>query len=182
MLLGDTCTRGCRFCAVKTSNKPPPPDALEPLKTAVAVASWGVDYVVLTSVDRDDIADGGSGHFAETVRALKELKPGILVECLTSDFRGDLGAVASLANSGLDVYAHNIETVRSLQRLVRDPRAGYDQSLSVLKHAKASKAGMVTKSSIMLGLGETDEEVKQTMADLRAIDVDIVTLGQYLQV
>ncbi|XP_047094943.1 lipoyl synthase 2, chloroplastic-like, partial [Lolium rigidum] len=181
MLLGDTCTRGCRFCAVKTSNKPPPPDALEPLKTAVAVASWGVDYVVLTSVDRDDIPDGGSGHFAETVRALKELKPGILVECLTSDFRGDLEAVASLANSGLDVYAHNIETVRSMQKVVRDPRAGYDQSLSVLKHAKASKKGMVTKSSIMLGLGETDEEIKQTMADLRAIDVDILTLGQYLQ-
>ncbi|TVU20638.1 hypothetical protein EJB05_36853 [Eragrostis curvula] len=181
MLLGDTCTRGCRFCAVKTSNKPPPPDALEPLKTAVAVASWGVDYIVLTSVDRDDLPDGGSGHFAQTVRALKELKPGILVECLTSDFRGDLEAVSSLANSGLDVYAHNIETVRSLQRIVRDPRAGYDQSLAVLKHAKSSKEGMVTKSSIMLGLGETDDEVKQTMADLRAIDVDILTLGQYLQ-
>ncbi|KAM3411683.1 hypothetical protein ACQJBY_003386 [Aegilops geniculata] len=181
MLLGDTCTRGCRFCAVKTSNKPPPPDALEPLKTAIAIASWGVDYVVLTSVDRDDIPDGGSGHFAETVRALKELKPTILVECLTSDFRGDLEAVASLANSGLDVYAHNIETVRSMQRIVRDPRAGYDQSLGVLKQAKACKKGMVTKSSIMLGLGETDEEIKQTMADLRAIDVDILTLGQYLQ-
>uniref|UniRef100_A0A0A9GDP3 Radical SAM core domain-containing protein n=1 Tax=Arundo donax TaxID=35708 RepID=A0A0A9GDP3_ARUDO len=121
MLLGDTCTRGCRFCAVKTSNKPPPPDALEPLKTAVAVTSWGVDYIVLTSVDRDDLPDGGSGHFAQTVRALKEFKPGILVECLTSDFRGDLEAVSSLANSGLDVYAHNIETVRSLQKIVRDP-------------------------------------------------------------
>ncbi|CAL5095743.1 unnamed protein product [Urochloa decumbens] len=181
MLLGDTCTRGCRFCAVKTSNKPSLPDALEPLKTAMAVASWGVDYVVLTSVDRDDLPDGGSGHFAQTVSALKELKPGILVECLTSDFRGDLKAVSSLANSGLDVYAHNIETVKSLQRIVRDPRAGYDQSLSVLKHAKISKVGMVTKSSIMLGLGETDEEVKQTMSDLRAVDVDILTLGQYLQ-
>ncbi|GJM89027.1 hypothetical protein PR202_ga05623 [Eleusine coracana subsp. coracana] len=181
MLLGDTCTRGCRFCAVKTSNKPPPPDALEPLKTAVAVASWGVDYVVPTSVDRDDLLDGGSGHFAQTVRVLKELKPEILVECLTSDFRGDLEVISSLANSGLDVYAHNIETVRSLQRIVRDPRAGYDQSLAVLKHAKSSKEGMVTKSSIMLGLGETDDELKQTMADLRAIDVDILTLGQYLQ-
>ncbi|XP_066363430.1 lipoyl synthase 1, chloroplastic-like isoform X2 [Miscanthus floridulus] len=195
MLLGDTCTRGCRFCAVKTSNNPPPPDALEPLKTAMAVVSWGyllettvplnrrsgVDFVVLTSVDRDDLLDGGSGHFAQTVRALKELKPGILVECLTSDFRGDMGAVSSLANSGLDVYAHNIETVRSLQRIVRDPRAGYDQSLAVLKHAKISRVNMVTKSSIMLGLGETDEEVKQTMADLRAVNVDILTLGQYLQ-
>nr|CAB3478423.1 unnamed protein product [Digitaria exilis] len=181
MVLGDTCTRGCRFCAVKTSNKPPPPDPLEPLNTALAVASWGVDYVVLTSVDRDDLPDGGSSHFAQTVRALKELKPGILVECLTSDFRGDLEAVSSLANSGLDVYAHNIETVRSLQRIVRDPRAGYDQSLAVLKHAKSCREGMITKSSIMLGLGETDEEVKQTMMDLRAIGVDILTLGQYLQ-
>ncbi|XP_015692895.1 lipoyl synthase 2, chloroplastic [Oryza brachyantha] len=181
MLLGDTCTRGCRFCAVKTSSKPPPPDALEPLKTAVAVASWGVDYVVLTSVDRDDLPDGGSDHFAQAVKALKELKPGILVECLTSDFRGDLEAVSSLANSGLDVFAHNIETVRSLQRIVRDPRAAYDQSLAVLKHAKNCKDGMVTKSSIMLGLGETDEEVKKTMSDLRSIDVDILTLGQYLQ-
>nr|B6TN12.1 RecName: Full=Lipoyl synthase 1, chloroplastic; AltName: Full=Lipoate synthase 1; Short=LS 1; Short=Lip-syn 1; AltName: Full=Lipoate synthase, plastidial 1; Short=LIP1p 1; AltName: Full=Lipoic acid synthase 1 [Zea mays]ACG38495.1 lipoic acid synthetase [Zea mays] len=181
MVLGDTCTRGCRFCAVKTSNKPPPPDPLEPLNTALAVASWGVDYVVLTSVDRDDLPDGGSSHFAQTVKALKELKPGILVECLTSDFRGDLEAISSLASSGLDVYAHNIETVRSLQRIVRDPRAGYDQSLAVLKHAKACREGMVTKSSIMLGLGETDEEVKQAMMDLRAIGVDILTLGQYLQ-
>uniref|UniRef100_A0A0D9V674 Lipoyl synthase, chloroplastic n=1 Tax=Leersia perrieri TaxID=77586 RepID=A0A0D9V674_9ORYZ len=176
MVLGDTCTRGCRFCAVKTSNKPPPPDPLEPLNTALAVASWGVDYVVLTSVDRDDLPDGGSSHFAQT-----ELKPGILVECLTSDFRGDLQAVSALANSGLDVFAHNIETVRSLQRIVRDPRAGYDQSLAVLKHAKSCRDGMITKSSIMLGLGETDEEVKQAMIDLRAIGVDILTLGQYLQ-
>ncbi|CAM0883493.1 unnamed protein product [Alopecurus aequalis] len=181
MVLGDTCTRGCRFCAVKTSSKPPPPDPMEPLNTALAVISWGVDYVVLTSVDRDDLPDGGSDHFAQTVRALKELKPGILVECLTSDFRGDLEAVSSLVNSGLDVFAHNIETVRSLQRIVRDPRAGYEQSLSVLKHAKISKEGMITKSSIMLGLGETDEEVKQAMVDLRAIGVDILTLGQYLQ-
>ncbi|XBI65880.1 hypothetical protein VPH35_045614 [Triticum aestivum] len=211
MVLGDTCTRGCRFCAVKTSNKPLPPDPMEPLNTALAVASWGVDYVVLTSVDRDDLPDGGSGHFAQTVRALKvyliycigvsfnkfiffqntmlktsglpiqELKPGILVECLTSDFRGDLEAVSSLADSNLDVFAHDIETVRSLQRIVRDPRAGYEQSLAVLKHAKICKEGMITKSSIMLGLGETDEEVKQAMIDLRAVGVDILTLGQYLQ-
>lgn len=181
MLLGDTCTRGCRFCAVKTSRSPPPPDPKEPLNTAIAIASWGVDYIVLTSVDRDDIPDGGSGHFAETVKALKNLKPEIMVECLTSDFRGDLKAVDTLAHSGLDVFAHNIETVRRLQRIVRDPRAGYEQSLSVLKHAKVSKEGMFTKSSIMLGLGESDDELKQTMADLREIDVDILTLGQYLQ-
>ncbi|XP_048441316.1 lipoyl synthase, chloroplastic-like [Pyrus x bretschneideri] len=181
MLLGDTCTRGCRFCAVKTSRTPPPPDPMEPLHTATAVASWGVDYIVLTSVDRDDLADGGSGHFARTVQALKTLKPDIMVECLTSDFRGDMTAVHTLLYSGLDVFAHNIETVKRLQRIVRDPRAGYEQSLSVLRHAKQSKKGMITKTSIMLGLGETDNELKETMADLRAIDVDILTLGQYLQ-
>nr|CAD1822968.1 unnamed protein product [Ananas comosus var. bracteatus] len=181
MLLGDTCTRGCRFCAVKTSRNPAPPDPTEPENTARAIASWGVDYIVLTSVDRDDLPDGGSGHFAETVKAMKRFKPDILVECLTSDFRGDLEAVSTLVRSGLDVFAHNIETVMRLQRIVRDPRAGYGQSLSVLKHAKLCKEGMITKSSIMLGLGEKDEEVKEAMADLRAIGVDILTLGQYLQ-
>ncbi|KAM0937305.1 putative lipoyl synthase [Dioscorea sansibarensis] len=181
MLLGDTCTRGCRFCAVKTSRNPAPPDPMEPENTAKAIASWGVDYIVLTSVDRDDIPDGGSGHFAQTVKAMKRLKPEMLIECLTSDFRGDLVAVSTLVNSGLEVFAHNIETVRRLQRIVRDPRAGYEQSLSVLKHAKLCKEGMITKSSIMLGLGESDEEVKETMGDLRAIGVDILTLGQYLQ-
>ncbi|XP_077219526.1 radical SAM superfamily protein [Tasmannia lanceolata] len=181
MLLGDTCTRGCRFCAVKTSKNPAPPDPMEPENTARAIASWGVEYIVLTSVDRDDLPDGGSGHFARTVKAMKNLKSEILVECLTSDFRGDLEAVSTLVLSGLDVFAHNIETVKRLQRIVRDPRAGYEQSLSVLKHAKLCKEGMITKSSIMLGLGESDEEVKETMADLRAINVDILTLGQYLQ-
>ncbi|CAL9229639.1 unnamed protein product [Arabidopsis halleri] len=181
MVLGDTCTRGCRFCAVKTSRNPPPPDPMEPENTAKAIASWGVDYIVITSVDRDDIPDGGSGHFAQTVKAMKRHKPDIMIECLTSDFRGDLEAVDTLVHSGLDVFAHNVETVKRLQRLVRDPRAGYEQSMSVLKHAKISKPGMITKTSIMLGLGETDEELKEAMADLRAIDVDILTLGQYLQ-
>ncbi|KAL0926533.1 hypothetical protein M5K25_002772 [Dendrobium thyrsiflorum] len=125
MLLGDTCTRGCRFCAVKTSRNPAPPDPMEPQNTAKAIASWGVDYIVLTSVDRDDLPDGGSGHFAETVKAMKNLKPEILVECLTSDFRGDLEAVFKLVHSGLDVFAHNIETVKRLQRIVRDSRAGH---------------------------------------------------------
>ncbi|GAU34299.1 hypothetical protein TSUD_20050 [Trifolium subterraneum] len=158
MVLGDTCTRGCRFCAVKTSRNPAPPDPMEPENTAKAIASWGVDYIVITSVDRDDIPDGGSGHFAQTVKAMKKLKPEIMVECLTSDFRGDLKAVETLVHSGLDVFAHNIETVKRLQRLVRDPRAGYEQSLSVLNRAKQSKEGMITKSSIMLGLGESDDE------------------------
>ena len=117
MLLGDTCTRGCMFCAVKTSAKPEPPDPFEPFKTADAVSKWGVDYIVLTSVDRDDIDDGGSGHFARTVELIKTKKPEMLVECLVSDFRGDLNAVEMLALSGLDVYAHNVETVERLQKV-----------------------------------------------------------------
>lgn len=187
MLLGDTCTRGCMFCAVNTDSAPPPPDPFEPFKTAEAVTQWGVDYIVLTSVDRDDIDDGGSSHFATTVELIKEHSKGnILVECLVSDFRGDLDAVETLASSGLDVYAHNVETVERLQKFVRDPRAGYKQSLSTLEHAKKIKTGrehrpLYTKTSLMLGLGETDEEVIQTMMDLREIDVDVVTFGQYLR-
>lgn len=181
MLLGDTCTRGCMFCAVDTDQAPPPPDPFEPFKTAQAVIDWGVDYIVLTSVDRDDIPDGGSGHFATTVELMKGKKPEMLVECLVSDFRGDLEAVEKLAHSGLDVYAHNVETVERLQKFVRDPRAGYKQSLSTLEHAKRVNPDVYTKTSIMLGLGETDEEVIQTMKDLRAIDVDVVTFGQYLR-
>jgi lipoic acid synthetase len=179
MLLGDTCTRGCRFCAVNTARTPPPPDPDEPVNTAKAVASWNVGYVVLTSVDRDDMPDGGSEHFAKTVRTLKSLKPGILVECLTPDFSGDLDAVKHLAKSGLDVYAHNVETVERLQKRVRDPRANYLQTLQVLQAAKS--VGVYTKSSIMLGLGETDDEIIDTMLDLKAVGVDIFTLGQYLQ-
>jgi len=181
MLLGDTCTRGCMFCAVKTDAAPPAPDPFEPFKTAEAVAQWGVDYIVLTSVDRDDIEDGGSAHFANTVELLKIRKPDILVECLVSDFQGNLDSVTTLARSGLDVYAHNVETVERLQKFVRDPKAGYQQSLITLKHAKEAKPGLYTKTSIMLGLGETDEEVIQTMKDLRNIDVDVVTFGQYLR-
>jgi lipoic acid synthetase len=181
MLLGDTCTRGCMFCAVNTDSKPPPPDPFEPFKTAEAVTKWGVDYIVLTSVDRDDIEDGGAQHFAHTVELLKHKKPELLVECLVSDFQGNLNSVETLATSGLDVYAHNVETVERLQKFVRDPRAGYKQSLSTLEHAKKIKPGLYTKTSLMLGLGETEEEVLQTMKDLRAIDVDVVTFGQYLR-
>jgi lipoic acid synthetase len=181
MLLGDTCTRGCMFCAVNTHATPPPPDPFEPFKTAQAVTKWGVDYIVMTSVDRDDIPDGGAQHFAHTVELLKQRKPELLVECLVSDFRGDLSSVETLARSGLDVYAHNVETVERLQQFVRDSRAGYQQSLSTLEHAKKVTPGLYTKTSIMLGLGETEEEVIQTMTDLRAIDVDVVTFGQYLR-
>jgi len=179
MLLGDTCTRGCRFCAVNTSRTPPPPDESEPENTAAAIAAWGVGYIVLTSVDRDDIPDGGAEHFARTVRTLKSLRPDIVVECLTPDFRGDMTAVRHLASSGLDVFAHNIETVHRLQIRVRDARANYMQSLDVLREAKA--VGVYTKSSIMLGLGENDEEIIDTMVDLKEAGVDILTFGQYLQ-
>eukprot|EP00904_Undaria_pinnatifida_P013245 jgi/Undpi1/9050/HiC_scaffold_26.g11510.m1 len=183
MLLGDTCTRGCKFCAVKTSQKPPEPDAFEPFHTAEAISRWGINYVVLTSVDRDDLEDGGANHFATTVELIKAAKPDMLVECLVSDFRGDQKAVDRLATSGLDVYAHNIETVRRLQPYVRDKRAGYDQSLSVLKRAKIAGAaeGVYTKTSLMLGLGETEAEIMETMRDLRAAGVDVLTLGQYLR-
>ena len=177
MLLGDTCTRGCKFCAVKTSAKPPPPDPFEPFKTAEAIVKWGINYVVLTSVDRDDIADGGARHFANTVELIKKNKPSILVECLVSDFQGDLEAVEVLATSGLDVYAHNVETVRRLQRHVRDHRAGYDQSLAVLRQAKKVNSNLYTKTSLMLGLGETREEVLEAMKDLRSAGVDVLTLG-----
>ncbi|KAL3880488.1 hypothetical protein ACJMK2_032722 [Sinanodonta woodiana] len=181
MVLGDTCTRGCRFCSVKTARKPPPPDPNEPYNTAKAIASWGLHYVVLTSVDRDDLPDGGSAHFAQTVIEIKKRKPSILVECLTPDFRGDLKAVETVVDSGLDVYAHNVETVAELQQFVRDPRANYKQSLQVLEHVKQYKSDVVTKTSLMLGLGETDEQVMTVLEDLRKIDVDCLTLGQYMQ-
>ncbi|XP_068606766.1 lipoyl synthase, mitochondrial [Brachionichthys hirsutus] len=181
MLMGDTCTRGCRFCSVKTARKPPPLDPNEPCNTAKAIAAWGLDYVVLTSVDRDDVADGGAEHFAKTVSILKERDRQILVECLTPDFRGDLAAVEKIALSGLDVYAHNVETVRELQRHVRDPRANFDQSLSILKHAKKVKPTLLTKTSIMLGLGETNQQILDTLTELREAGVDCLTLGQYMQ-
>ncbi|MCJ8749193.1 hypothetical protein PDJAM_G00173500 [Pangasius djambal] len=181
MLMGDTCTRGCRFCSVKTARAPPPLDPNEPYNTATAIAAWGLDYVVLTSVDRDDLADGGAEHFAKTVSHLKERNPEILVECLTPDFRGDLLAVGKVAVSGLDVYAHNVETVRELQRHVRDPRANFDQSLAVLRHAKSVKPSVLTKTSIMLGLGETDAQIHSTLKELRDSGVDCLTLGQYMQ-
>jgi len=181
MILGDTCTRGCMFCSVKTSRAPPPADPNEPVNTAEAVAEWGLDYVVLTSVDRDDMTDGGALHFANTVREIKLRRPAILVECLTPDFGGLKSSVETVIDSGLDVFAHNIETVEQLQGFVRDRRANYRQSLGVLEHAKTFKPKLVTKTSIMLGHGETDEQVLQTLKDLRSVGVDCLTLGQYMQ-
>ena len=164
MLMGDTCTRGCRFCSVKTSRAPPPLDPHEPEHTAEALSRWGLGYVVLTSVDRDDLADGGASHFAETIMKIKQKAPGMLVEALTGDYAGDLEMVARVAGSGLDVYAHNVETVEELTPMVRDRRAGFRQSLKVLDTAKeASEGRLITKTSIMLGLGETEEQLWEAL-------------------
>ena len=181
MLLGWICTRACKFCAVATGNPRGAVDEGEPQRVAEAVARLGLAYVVLTSVDRDDLPDGGAAHFARTVQAIKARTPQVRVEALTPDFRGDRRAVATVVESGLDVFAHNLETVRRLTPRVRDPRAGYDQSLEVLAFAKAHRPGVLTKSSLMLGLGETEEEIRQAMRDLRAAGVDVLTLGQYLR-
>lgn len=182
MILGDTCTRGCRFCAVKTSRAPPPPDPAEPAKVAEAIASWGLEYIVITSVDRDDLPDQGSNHFAETVQRLKIRKPDMLVEALVPDFRGDSECVQRVATSGLDVFAHNIETVEELQSVVRDRRANFKQSLDVLKMAKSMAApGTLTKTSIMLGCGETPSQIIKTMESVRDAGVDVMTFGQYMR-
>lgn len=181
MLLGDTCTRGCRFCAVTSGNPRGAVDVDEPRKVAGAIAELGLTYVVLTSVDRDDLPDGGAGHFAQTIREIKARDADVLVEALIPDFQGDLAAVRTVVDASPDVLDHNIETVRRLQHPVRDRRAGYEQTLAVLRGAKSMRDGLYTKSSIMLGLGETHDEVLETMHDLRDAGVDIVTLGQYLR-
>lgn len=155
-------------------------DPEEPEKVASAIAKWGLDYVVLTSVDRDDIEDQGSDHFRQVVQRLKEKKPNLLVEALTPDFQGNKHFIHAVATAGLDVFAHNMETVERLTPFVRDRRAGYQQSLDVLNYVK-SLGGCLTKTSLMLGLGETDEDVQKTLEDLKAIEVDVVTFGQYLQ-
>ncbi|KAJ1558116.1 hypothetical protein HK096_003468 [Nowakowskiella sp. JEL0078] len=181
MLMGDECTRGCRFCSVKTNRAPAALDPKEPEHTAEAVSKWGVDYIVMTSVDRDDLPDGGADHFGRTVELLKKKVPSILVECLTGDFDGNLDSVKRVVDSGLDVYAHNIETVENLQKFVRDRRAGFRKSLRVLQYAKQVRPSLITKTSMMLGVGETDDEVLQALKDLREIDCDVVTFGQYMR-
>jgi lipoic acid synthetase len=185
MLGGDICTRACRFCAIQTARRPPPLDPKEPEHIAESIATLGLHYVVLTSVDRDDLPDQGSGHFAQTIEAIKRRDPEIAVEALVPDFRGDEAAVDRIVRSRLDVYAHNVETVARLQYRVRDPRAGYEQSLQTLRVAKrlAQDSGqpLFTKSALMVGLGETESELEACFEDLRAYDVDILTIGQYLR-
>jgi lipoyl synthase len=180
MLMGEVCTRACRFCSVDTGNPRGWLDAEEPRNTARTVELMNLNYVVLTSVDRDDLPDGGAAHFAATVRAIKALRPATAVEALTPDFQGVLRDVETVVESGLDVFAQNVETVRRLTHPVRDPRAGYDQTLAVLAHARRHRPGVLTKTSLMLGLGETDAEILATFDDLRAVGVDLLTLGQYL--
>jgi lipoic acid synthetase len=163
MLMGDTCTRGCRFCSVKTSRAPPPLDPHEPENTAEALKKWGLGYVVLTSVDRDDLTDGGARHWAETVMKIKQKAPAMLVETLTGDFWGNTEMVKLVASSGMDVYAHNIETVEELTPFVRDRRATFRQSLEVLRVAKEARPELITKTSIMLGLGETEQQIEHAL-------------------
>jgi lipoyl synthase len=181
LLMGSVCTRACRFCAVDTGNPRGWLDAEEPANAARTVALMGLGYVVLTSVDRDDLPDGGAAHFAACVRAIREASPGTAVEALTPDFQGVLADVETVVDSGIAVFAQNVETVERLTHPVRDPRAGYRQTLDVLAHAKRHRPAVLTKTSLMLGLGETEDEVFATMDDLRAIGCDLLTLGQYLR-
>ena len=181
MILGDTCTRGCKFCAVKTGNPKGWVDPLEPLHVVETIKHLQLKYVVLTMVDRDDLLDGGAFHVYRTVLEIRKNFPDIKIETLVGDFQGNKNSISLIANSPIDVFAHNVETVERLTPIVRDPRASYKQSLFVLEYAKKVNPKILTKSSIMVGLGETEEEVIQTMKNLRSVGVDILTIGQYLQ-
>lgn len=180
LILGDRCTRGCRFCAVPKSRHPAPPDPGEPFQVARMAAAMRLRHVVITSVNRDDLADGGSAHFAATVREVRRALPESQIEVLTPDFQGDLDAVARVCGAGPAVYNHNVETVPRLYPRVR-PQARFEQSMEVLRFAKRCQPGGITKSGAMLGLGETPAEVEQLLRELRTAEVDAVTLGQYLQ-
>jgi lipoyl synthase len=181
MLMGEVCTRGCRFCAVKTGNPKGKIDTEEPQKVGWAIAQMGLEYVVLTSVNRDDMEDQGAGHFAETIEVIRKNDPKLIVEVLTPDFKGRTDLVEKIVKAKPHVFAHNVETVERLTPSVRDPRAKYNQSLGVLHDVKKLDPSIYTKTSVMLGLSETDEEVLQTMKDLRAVGCDVITFGQYLQ-
>ena len=181
MLMGDTCTRGCRFCAVKTARRPMPLDFDEPQKLAETIRQMQLKYVVITTVNRDELPDQGSSHIARSIAAVQAANPELLIEILMPDFQGEEPLVQKVLDANPAVAAHNVETVKRLTSKVRDPRAGYTQSLDVLRYAKTSRPDIYTKSSLMLGVGETKEEVIQAMEDLRRVDVDFLTLGQYLQ-
>ena len=181
MLMGSVCTRACKFCSVDTGNPNGWLDKDEPEKTAEAVSIMDLKYVVLTSVNRDDLPDGGAQHYANTVKAIKAKNKNTAVEALTPDFKGFKDSVETLVNSGIEVFAQNLETVKRLTHPVRDPRAGYQQTLDVLKLSKSINKKVLTKTSLILGLGETDYEIEKTMEDLLKHKVDILTLGQYLR-
>ena len=181
MLLGSVCTRACKFCAVDTGNPKGKLDKEEPMKVANSIANMDLKYAVLTSVNRDDLSDGGAGHFSETIRAIKEKAPEVIIEALVPDFLGNTESIETLLDSNLEVFAQNLETVRRLTRRVRDPRAGYDQTLKVLYHAKQSSPKIITKTSLMLGLGETKEEILVAFEDIKKAGVDVLTLGQYMR-
>jgi lipoic acid synthetase len=180
MLLGDTCTRGCKFCSIKTSIKGQEIDLKEPEKLASAIKEMELDYAVLTVVDRDDLYDGGANHIAKAITEIKS-NSDTKVEILSGDFQGRIDQLKIVIDSNPDVFAHNVETVERLQKKVRDLRANYRQSLQVLENAKELNPNIITKTSLMLGLGETNMEVFQTMVDMRKAGVDILTLGQYMQ-
>lgn len=181
MILGETCTRGCRFCSVHTGKPGGVVDPAEPENTALALAEMGLAYVVLTMVDRDDLADGGAAHVAQTIRRIRHHSPDLRVETLVGDFRGERGDVGTVVRDGRpDVFAHNVEVVPRLQRAIRDARCSWDRSLDVLLTAKQLGAS-VTKSSLMVGLGERRAEVIEAMQRLREADVDVLTIGQYLR-
>lgn len=181
MIMGSVCTRACRFCSVDTGNPKGWLDVNEPAKSADTVVTMGLKYVVITSVDRDDLSDGGAQHFANTVKAIKAASPETAVEVLTPDFNGNTTAVDMLVDAGIDVFAQNVETVERLTHVVRDPKAGYQQTLDLLNYCKQAHPKVLTKSSLMLGLGETSDEIIECMQDIRHNNVDILTLGQYLR-
>jgi len=181
MLLGDVCTRACKFCAVDTGNPRGRLDKKEPYKVAQSIKKMALKYAVLTSVNRDDLADGGAKHYSNTIKAVKETCPKVMVEALTPDFEGKNRSISILLSSNLDVFAQNLETVERLTLRVRDPRAGYQQTLNVLEKAKKFNPDVLTKTSLMVGLGETTKEIESTMVDAYSVGVEILTLGQYLR-
>jgi lipoic acid synthetase len=181
MVMGDTCTRGCRFCAVKTAKYPAALDPEEPRHVATAIREMSLDYVVITSVDRDDVADAGASHFAEVIRETRAASPRTKVEVLIPDFGGNVAHLLKVVEAEPEVIAHNQETVRRLTHPVRDRKASYDTSLEVLRNVKHIDPGRLTKSSLMVGLGETADEMREAMTDLRSVDCDFLTIGQYLQ-
>ena len=181
MLLGDVCTRACKFCAVDTGNPRGRLDKKEPYKVAQSIKKMSLKYAVLTSVNRDDLADGGAKHYSNTIEAIKDARPKVMVEALTPDFEGKNKSISILLSSSLDVFAQNVETVERLTVRVRDPRAGYQQTLNVLEKAKKLSPEVLTKTSLMLGLGETTKEIQSTMVDAYSVGVEILTLGQYLR-